>query len=106
MPWRYGLPAVDDRVAGQIDDRLAVLVVHGVARVADVPVQLAVGAEHEGVGRVVVLGLADLVNSSSFLSALPSPFSSVKMNTLGATETITRLPSTQMPWAESMSRPW
>ena len=65
-----GLAAVVDDVAGAVDDRLAVLVVDGVPLVAEVPVELAVGSEDEGVGRVVVLGRADLREQDFFLVGL------------------------------------
>ena len=55
-----GLSTVVDRVAETIHHRLAVTVMDGPAGVAEVEVPAAVGADHEGVHRVVVLGLARL----------------------------------------------
>ena len=69
-PLAVGLAAVVDGVARAVDDRLAVLVVNGVALVADVPVELAIGPEDERVGRVVVLRLADLREQDVFLVGL------------------------------------
>jgi len=46
---------------------------------------------------MIVLNAFDAGDRTSFLSALPSPSSSVKMKTFGADETMTFLPSTQMP---------
>ncbi len=71
MPAVIGMAVVDDRPAKNIDDGLAVLVVDGLSRVAEVPIQPPVRAEDEFVGRVIVLRLARLGEKQFLLVRLP-----------------------------------
>ncbi len=55
-----GLAVVDHRSAMDVDDRFSVSIFDLLARVTEVPVQLAVGTKHERMVRMVVLMLAGL----------------------------------------------
>ena len=55
-----GSPVVDNRPTGQIDHRLALVVMDSATGVAEIPVHLPIRAEEERVCRVVVLRLAGL----------------------------------------------
>ena len=65
-----GFAAVVDDVAGAVGDGIAVLVRNAFARVANVPVELAVGAEDERVGRMIMLRVADLGEEQLLLVGL------------------------------------
>ncbi len=70
MPSRYGWPLSTTVLPARVDERLPSLSCTACPVVADVPIQLAVGAEDEGVRRVVVLGHARLAEQTS-LSCRP-----------------------------------
>ena len=64
------MPAVDHRIAEDVLDDLPVRVVNGRLRVADVPIQSPVGAEHELVRGVIVLRAARLGEEQFLLVSL------------------------------------
>ena len=66
-PYLIRLAISDNFVAGFVDDRVAVFVLHLVARVAEVEVQLAVWAEHKRMNAVVVLSTGDAGEECFFL---------------------------------------
>ena len=100
------MPLLLTTLPSDVDDGLAVLVHELFAGVAEVEVELAVGAEDEGVDAVVVLDAADAGEEDFLLVGLAVAVGVGEDEDVGAQETMTLLPRTQMPRAELTSVPW
>ena len=104
LPVRF--PLVVNNISVSIPDHIPILIEYAVAGITEVKIEQSIGTKSKGMDGMVVLNTANATEQQLFFICFVVAVGICKTKTFGLQETITRLPSTQMPRAALIQVSW